>query len=208
MNAPNPQGLWSIGLSAWIIQDGNYPDFAVGDAVEFAVEYYRQPGAEISSCDSEPRARLLSEPLYDVVAKKVLETGDMTVLDIGILVYQRARQAAEPGGPGTRFRTRLHLGVDPFLYFEQLSKIEGALPLIYSWRVVSILRQTAPFIEIIPTSSYPSSRSVRVRDQSKLGYETIERTNAWEDDNGFGEYVLRCELLPIDPRSMRGRRVG
>ena len=31
--------VWSIGLAAWIIQDGNYADFTVGDRAEFALEF-------------------------------------------------------------------------------------------------------------------------------------------------------------------------
>ena len=31
---------WLIGLSAWIIQDGNYGDFSVGQRAEFALEFY------------------------------------------------------------------------------------------------------------------------------------------------------------------------
>ena len=36
-----------------------------------------------------------------------------------------------------------------------------------------------------------------VRDAERLGYEEIDGTNAWEDDGGHAEYVLRCELLPV-----------
>jgi hypothetical protein len=39
---------------AWVIQDGNYPDFAVGETVEFAVAFYQQPGTAISVC-ANPR---------------------------------------------------------------------------------------------------------------------------------------------------------
>src|ERR1700744_5294862 len=31
---------WEIGLSAWIIQDENYGDFATGERAEFALEFY------------------------------------------------------------------------------------------------------------------------------------------------------------------------
>ena len=32
----------SIGLSAWIIQDGNYGDFRVGQQARFALEFHPQ----------------------------------------------------------------------------------------------------------------------------------------------------------------------
>jgi hypothetical protein len=31
---------WSLGLDAWIVQDGNYPDLESGQQAEFAVEFY------------------------------------------------------------------------------------------------------------------------------------------------------------------------
>jgi hypothetical protein len=33
---PSPNARWSIGLAAWIIQDGNYGDFNVGQRAEIA----------------------------------------------------------------------------------------------------------------------------------------------------------------------------
>jgi len=45
------RSIWNIGLSAWIIQDGNYPDFALGDTVEFAVEFYLRPGTSVDVCE-------------------------------------------------------------------------------------------------------------------------------------------------------------
>ena len=41
--ALNQPSTWNIGLSAWIVQDGNYPDFGVGETVKFAVEFYQRP---------------------------------------------------------------------------------------------------------------------------------------------------------------------
>jgi hypothetical protein len=71
------------------------------------------------------------------------------------------------------------------------------LPLVYSWRINSILRQTAPFIEAGADSGRLGGRKLLVRDASKLGYEEIQRTDAWSDDHGSGEYILVCDLLPI-----------
>ncbi len=84
---------WNIGLSAWIIQDGNYPDFAVGEIVEFAVEFYRRPGTTVEVCQAEVFARHVTETAYGVAAQKVLATDDVTVLDIGILVYHEGALA-------------------------------------------------------------------------------------------------------------------
>jgi hypothetical protein len=52
-------------------------------------------------------------------------------------------------------------------------------PLIYTWRVLGIARQMAPFIS--------GGGRVQIRDPSKLGWEKIERTDARTDDGGKGD---------------------
>jgi len=201
----SPPFTWNIGLSAWIIQDGNYPDFAVGETVEFAVEFYQQPGTAVEICKSEVFARQVTETAYGVVAEKVLATDDATVLDIGILVFREGASQFPEVEHSNRFRTELELGVDPYFYFERLSKSQGVPALIYSWRVTSILRQTAPFIEMFSDSGPYAGRKTMVRDASKLGYEEISKTDAWQDDSGFCEYILRCDLLPSSAKRVRTR---
>lgn len=48
------QTEWEIGLSAWIIQDGNYDDFAAGQMAEFALEFYspkyQKSKSRVKSC--------------------------------------------------------------------------------------------------------------------------------------------------------------
>lgn len=137
----------------------------------------------------------MSQTSYDVVADKVLVRDQLTILNIGILVYcECASQFPETEGSG-RVRTELELGVDPYMYFERLSKDEQIPALIYSWQITSILRQTAPLIEVIG-----SRGKTMARDVSKLGYEKITRTDAWRDDDGFAEYILRCDLLHVPAR--------
>ena len=128
-----------------------------------------------------------------MVADKVVQTSDLTILDIGILVFREHDRNDESNLQGKRFRTNIYLGIDPFFYFETLSKIPGVPPLIYSWRINSIFRETAPFI----ATRSPSGGTLHVRDQSKLALETVQSTNAWKDDKGHASYVLECELLPV-----------
>jgi len=107
----NPPSGWNIGLSAWIIQDGNYPDFAVGETVEFAVEFYHKPGSAIEVCHLEISARHAGETAYEVVAENVLATDAVTVLDVGILVYCERASQFNQTQRGDRFRTVLDLGM-------------------------------------------------------------------------------------------------
>jgi hypothetical protein len=178
----NQPSTWNIGLSAWIIQDGNYPDFAVGETVEFAVEFHQQPGIVVETCNSDVLATPVRDAAYQVVAEKIREKNEITVLDIGILVYSQGAPQFPHVELGSRFRTELRLEVDP--YDAPCSK--------YSWRINSILRQIAPLLE---TASRPFGGKLLTRDVSRLGYEEIPRTDAWKDDNGHGEYILRCQLL-------------
>ncbi len=125
----------------------------------------------------------MKDATYQVIAHKVRETDKSTILDLGILVYSQFGPQFSNVECGSRFRTELWLAVDPY----------HSSPFVYSWRITSILRQTTPFVE---TASRPFGGKFLTRDVSKLGYEEISRTDAWKDDNGHGEYILRCELLP------------
>lgn len=183
---------WDIGLSARIIQDGQYPDFEVGQIAEFAVEFWIPQGSIAQASSAEVSANNLEDCSYDAVAEVLVQNEQITVIDIGILVYEHT-PSLQPSLPqGSKVAVQLRLGVDPFHYFECLSKTGDVLPLVYSWTILSIFRQTAPFIE---TSAGGSK--TRIRDPGRLGYDEIFKTDAWSDDDGYGEYVLRCDLLPI-----------
>ena len=187
---------WCIGLNAWMIQDGNYPDLVVGQTAEFAVEFYQAPDAESTPSNDAISATYLRDCTYDVVADLVVQTSKLAVLNMGILTYCENHSDSRFDRNMNRIRTRIHLGLDPFFYFESLAKIEGVASLVYSWRIEAILRQTAPFLE----TPLDSGGKMLVRDQTKLGYEEIQQTKAWTDDGGRAEYVLRCELLEIPPK--------
>jgi hypothetical protein len=91
----------------------------------------------------------------------------------GPLVRLLPSRSKEPRVP-----IQLTLGVDPFNYFETQNKNGDVLPLVYSWKICSILRE----------------------NPQRLGFEEILKTDAWYDDGGHAEYVLRCDLLPIPPK--------
>jgi hypothetical protein len=193
----NTSGLpetWDIHLNAWIIQDGNYPDFEAGQIAEFALEFWVPDGSVATISDAEPSVTSSGDGFFEAVAKCVVQSDELTVLDVGLLAYGQMVVSSVPAFPveGT-FNIRLTLGVDPYFYFEVHSHREDALPLVYSGRIKSILRQTAPFVEVAP-------RTFK-RDPSRLGHEEIAKTAAWSDDGGSAEYLLRCELLPVAPKN-------
>ena len=184
---------WNLGLSSWIIQDGNYDDVRRGDRLEAAVEFGFEESVSLTEVN-EPSARCHRDNVYDVVGRVATVEADVWVVDIGISIFN---EHAPPGGlaVGDCIAGKVWVGVDPFFYFERLAKRASMPPLIYTWRVVEIYRQTAPFV--------PAGPRLLVRDASKLGWESIEHTDAAGDDGGRAEYLLRCELLPGEPRRAR-----
>src|SRR5688572_18827149 len=109
-------------MSAWIIQDGNYPDIQVGQTAEFAVEFWisgeASNEASIVVSDAAISANHRADYLYDAVAEVVLRTTDVTVLDISILVYGQRRLLRPAVSEASRLSVRIGLGVDPFFYIE------------------------------------------------------------------------------------------
>src|SRR6476620_6834569 len=79
---------WAIGVAGWIIQDGNYEDFAVDDSVGFAVEAFAHTFATING-DRPPSADRVTEheTLYDFEGRLLYAREQSWILDIGILVY-------------------------------------------------------------------------------------------------------------------------
>ena len=200
MISPNSPTIWDVYLSSWIIQDGNYPDFEIGQTPEFAVEFWLPDGVIVRTSDGEKSANSVGGPLYDTTAEIVFQNAQITILDIGILVYRQTSSSDTPLSAASRVEVQLGLGVDPFFYFEDLNKIADVPPLVYSWKILNILRQTAPFIEQVAEEGFLKGRTIHVRDERLLGYEEIPRTDAWNDDDGHAEYLLRCQLLPLPPK--------
>lgn len=194
MSDANPtQQEWEIGLSSWIIQDGNYPDFTVGQHAEFALEFY--PTNVRLSESIAKSAKRLAAAKYEITGEIVYLTPEVWVLDFGICAFQES-PPPKVLSVGKSVTAEIYLGIDPFFYFERLYTVPRIPALVYSWKVSSIQQQTAPFVEI----HEPSGQNVLIRDQKKLGYGTIEKTNAWNDDEGHGEYVLNCTRLDVPPK--------
>ena len=172
---------WHIGLSSWIIQDGNYPDFAVGREASFALEFYSEDGLA-PAAEPVKRAEHLGESTYRVSGEVIHTDRNWWVIDIGLPVY---REEAPPSGAraGRFFEGAINLGIDPYFYMEYLGKPHGAPPLIFTWRIREIFRQTA-----------------LVRDPSTVAWSPATETDAWHDDDGHAEYMLHAEVIDPAPR--------
>lgn len=187
------QQEWQIGLTSWIIQDGNYDDFETGQITEFALEFYSPVYRSAKNLSRSCKA--LGAAKYSITGEVVFLAAGVWVLDFGICAFQESKPP-EGVGLGDFVIADVYLGIDPFFYFEYLYALPGIPALIYSWSIQAIKRESAPLIE----TRNASGQKILTRDETKLGYESIRKTDAWHDDCGSAEYVLDCSLLSAPPK--------
>jgi hypothetical protein len=195
----DPRHEWDVGLSAWIIQDGNYGDFETGQDAEFALEFFTQSvlpsQAKVRSATGRGAAK------YEINGEVVYLDAELLVLDFGIRAFQQAKPRAGLR-VGTFVAAEIYLGIDPFCYFERLYKLPGMPPLIYSWIINSISQQTPPFIG----DPWPPGQTALAADPKKPSFKGITKTDAWKDDEGNAEYVLNCSCADLPPRFEKATR--
>lgn len=178
-----------ISLSRWIIEDGNYEDFCVGEQRRFALECWA-PTSLTESTESVIALREQSGHSYDVVGKLVFASDGIWVIDCGVLAYSGRKGEIEGGCKvGDFVRGSLRFGVDPFFYFEQHCNIPGIPPLIYEWQVNSIEQDTTPYILSDDARMY-------IRDESQRSHQSVRGTakNLIRPDGG-PEFILYCSRL-------------
>ena len=131
------RGEWVLSMSSWVIQDGDYADFAVGEPRRFALEFLDRTLREV-----EPGVRSaepLGEARHEITAEIVYARDDLVMLDFGLLAYSDARAPAPK--TGTWRSGSVLLEVDHFAYFETHAKREGVPPAVYSWTITGIWRR-------------------------------------------------------------------
>jgi hypothetical protein len=184
-----------VGISAWIIQDGNYSDFERGSIRRFALEFHAENSLVVVS-DGRQAPGLIHHRESEYSAGGIVRfcTDKVWVIDFGsVMAYRKERP---PSGvvPGSFVTGEISLGIDPFFYYEGLYGIPGMPALIYEWEIAGITMETAPIIE---SFKHPQVKCL-ARDLTKRGQKPIHKTNAWNDDNGFGDYVLECRLVSTE----------
>jgi len=175
----------NIGVAAWIIQDGNYGDFSVGQKAKFALEFY--PHSLILSPKDSKSVTHLKASVYQVCAQVIYRTNEVWVLDTGFLAYQEAKPPRD-AQVGSWVEGQMYVGIDPFFYFEGLNKLPGMPALTYSFRVEQISLETTPWIK----SQDEFGREVMSRDDRQETYREVSETDAWNDDGGNAHYILKC----------------
>lgn len=172
-----------IGLHSWIIQDGNYGDFAVGQQYPFALEFWPLEPLTVRHPDATCAPLSMTwerDTIYAIKGKVSFVADNWWVLDAGLAMY--LDQANPPGPVGTPVRGRISVGIDHFSYFESLAREPGAPALIFDWRIDAIEMDTAPRVETKPRFFE--------RDRSRQGWKSLRHTKAWSDDGGGAEYIL------------------
>jgi hypothetical protein len=132
--------------------------------------------------------------MYETIAEVIVQTAQITVLDIDVLLYEHTSFLQPPLPQGPRLAVQLSLGVDPFSCFETLNqtgKVCRSSILGKSCRSSEKLRH----LWIVDIGE--GGRKLQTRDAQRLGYQEILRTDAWNDDGRHADYLLRCDLLPI-----------
>ena len=184
-----------VGLHSWIIQDGNYGDFARNTKTAFALEFYASSPLEV--LESKPKLApvliRVRDADYKIVGQVIHVADHWWVIDVGVLIFQEKEPPATVR-PGSWLREKISIGIDPFFYFERLAHQPGAPAQVYDWKIEQIEVQTAPLIEVRPR--------VLERDPTKLGWKDVLKTDAWKDED---EYLLHCIRIG-GPRPPRGRR--
>jgi hypothetical protein len=174
--------LLEIGLDSWIIADGNYDDFSVGEVRSFALEYCNAEPLkqiEVGDCSMAP----LGDGHYQVNARTTFVDDRWAVIDAGILAYRELHGSSQPP---RQFAGDIWLGVDPFPYFERLALRSSAPPLIHDWRIHRIAVETAPRI---------LSGGMWIFDPAKLHRSDVQTTRGTGED-----FVLHCERVSNEPR--------
>lgn len=189
MMADDKPKKFSIGLDAWIIQDGNYEDFEAGQEYAFAVEFYSK---QVKKSDKrETVCKHLFSGLHQIQAQVVFVHPECWVIDVGFLMYTKAENK-DGFKPGDHVEMEAYLGIDPFYYFEELHEIKDIPAMIYRWNLVRILLDTTPWV----TKKNKRGESTRIRNMGESSSIPVDRTNAWDDDDGNAAYLLEVNLLP------------
>ena len=99
----------NIGVASWIIQDGNYHDFSLGETHQFALEFYA-PKPLKRSREQMPQMVAVVGNEYDVKARVAFVDKNVWVIDAGLLMYRQ--EAPQPRGNRWKLDSRQGVGRD------------------------------------------------------------------------------------------------
>lgn len=208
---------WWIGLDSWVLQDGNYTDFAVGQRRQFALEfgYLRSRRLQHTQARQTSVRHSGSGTTHAVTGELLQAPRDremvLFILDFGLLAYDRQMvlDDLEPPPVGSWLEGEISLHVDHFIYMDHFGPRGLAPALIYTWRIDDIQIDTSPIIWIDashPDYVGPDEGPEPRRDRDRESWRSVRRTQTHEYGGG---YRLLCTLLgsePVSTMAATGRR--
>lgn len=186
-------------MESWIIQDGNYDDFKLGQMATFALQCHMEqisvPSKVLKKRALPVTTELGIEGAYCIEAEVICNhpSSGMWFIDFGVRAYLMA-----PENKGLETVDAVSgvaiLTVDPYMY-KELRGAEPAIPnLTYDWEIEKIEKVIVPFIR--QPSSDPLRPYELVPDTSELRLEPVQNTTAFED-NISDSYILHCKLVDL-----------
>lgn len=202
----HPLDEWWIGLDGWILQDGNYTDFVTGEHRQFAVEFGYRHDRRLRPVSEPPGHRVVHSGrscAYEVTGQLIRSSAgphaDGFVLDLGVLAAYSTWMVLddlEPPTAGEWLTGEVHLGVDPFMYMDEVGQRAGMPALIHTWTIDEIQLDLTPSMRVAfghPRYIGPDEGPRHVRDTNRESWRTVDKTR-WEDD---GSYRIRCTLTDV-----------
>lgn len=177
--------IW-IATSAWMIEDGNYREFRVGQQVRFALS--AAPQILQSGVSGGPLLNRMRRSRYRFHGRMAYRAADGWVLDIGFPVFVEGEPPAF-APVGSWLSGELVLGLAPLFYLAQYARGPGALPLICPWRIDRVLRNVTPLIASIDGAG----RRIVLPDEQQEAFVEARGTDVRTYRNR--DYLMECTRL-------------
>src|SRR5205807_3028714 len=186
----------NVWLPSWVILDGNYRNFRAGQEADFALLFDSLSGTKTS--EGRPSLWPVKANQYRFCGQTIFWGQECWVLDAGVhgyCDYPIPPKAVE----GTWWAGVLATRIDPFFYFEELSKHPAVPPLIYSWRIDRIRIDRTPRI----SERDEKGRLTLWRDEEREMFEELPATDAWAPAYRDLDYLLTCTRIGGPSRARR-----
>ena len=182
-----------ISLDGWIIRDGNYPDFFSGQHCTFGLninEKHHQFGLSKAQKKELIPAKDAAYLATGEVLYHNLDSG-LLIIDFGVIAYLETSQYGSAVSPGDYLTGKISLCVDYYICKDYFRYHREDVPaMLYRWQVKEVL-----------INSGPHNNSDNFFQRAYDEFVPIHKTYAWQDDNGFSDYLLRCQLLSEKPKA-------
>ena len=197
--------LWNIWHSQWVITDGNYDHFRSGQIAHFALEFH---ATDVKRIKSRPGTNCQQRgDGYLVEAEISALYSDAWTIDFGIAAYQN-QPPPKRTTAGDQIKASIELSVDPYPYFEYLSRREGIPALIYEWRIERITMVSSPVVlgyrPRIGRCWVPNNDQERRQDIDSTaappppGFHYIREGNFLRATHSIA-FMLQCARLNVPP---------